>query len=134
MSVSCVEPGAVFPVGLGRLGQRGGDGVAGGGAGGGAAAGGAQLHPVDPELYGQVLRYEPLVLSQLQARLKARGIRLAAAKLLDFLDSQCITFTTAKPAKPGPPRGRGRGGAAGGDGRPRPLTDLIRAEINRMLF
>ncbi|XP_035259209.1 structure-specific endonuclease subunit SLX4 isoform X1 [Anguilla anguilla] len=63
----------------------------------------------DPELYGQVLRYEPLVLSQLQARLKARGIRLAAAKLLDFLDSQCITFTTAKPAKPGPPRGRGRG-------------------------
>ncbi|KAJ8363011.1 hypothetical protein SKAU_G00118420 [Synaphobranchus kaupii] len=67
----------------------------------------------DPELYGRVLRYEPLVLSQLQARLKAHGIRLGAAKLLDFLDSQCVTFTTAKPAKPGPPRGRGRGRGRG---------------------
>ncbi|KAI1886559.1 hypothetical protein AGOR_G00197040 [Albula goreensis] len=63
----------------------------------------------DPELYGRVLRYEPLVLSQLQAQLKARGIRLGATKLLDFLDSQCITFTTAKPGKQAPPRGRGRG-------------------------
>ncbi|KAG7491329.1 hypothetical protein MATL_G00002480 [Megalops atlanticus] len=74
----------------------------------------------DPELYGRVLQYEPLVLSQLQARLRARGIRLGATKLLDFLDSQCITFTTAKPAKAGPARGRGRGrGRGGGDRRRR---------------
>ncbi|KAJ8367310.1 hypothetical protein AAFF_G00320940 [Aldrovandia affinis] len=75
----------------------------------------------DPDLYGRVLRYEPLVLSRLQARLKAHGIRLGAAKLLDFLDSQCITCTTAKPAKPanqGPARGRGRG-RGGGDRRRR---------------
>uniref|UniRef100_A0A674C206 Structure-specific endonuclease subunit SLX4 n=1 Tax=Salmo trutta TaxID=8032 RepID=A0A674C206_SALTR len=50
----------------------------------------------DPDLYGQILHYQPLVLSDLQARLKAAGIRLGAAKLLDYLDSQCITFTTAK--------------------------------------
>uniref|UniRef100_A0A8K9XD11 Structure-specific endonuclease subunit SLX4 n=1 Tax=Oncorhynchus mykiss TaxID=8022 RepID=A0A8K9XD11_ONCMY len=48
----------------------------------------------DPDLYGQILHYQPLVLSDLQARLKAAGIQLGAAKLLDYLDSQCITFTT----------------------------------------
>uniref|UniRef100_A0A8C9VLP2 Structure-specific endonuclease subunit SLX4 n=1 Tax=Scleropages formosus TaxID=113540 RepID=A0A8C9VLP2_SCLFO len=54
----------------------------------------------DSELYGQILQYQPLVLAHLQARLKAAGIRLGAAKLLDFLDSQCITFTTANRTKP----------------------------------
>lgn len=53
----------------------------------------------DPELYSQILRYRPLVLSTFQARLKAAGIRLGAAKLADYLDSQCITFTTAKPGQ-----------------------------------
>uniref|UniRef100_A0AAZ3NPC2 Structure-specific endonuclease subunit SLX4 n=1 Tax=Oncorhynchus tshawytscha TaxID=74940 RepID=A0AAZ3NPC2_ONCTS len=53
----------------------------------------------DPDLYGQILHYQPLVLSDLQARLKAAGIQLGAAKLLDYLDSQCITFTTAKKHK-----------------------------------
>lgn len=94
----------------------------------------------DPELHSQVLQYRPLVLSQLQEHLKAAGIRLGASKLLDFLDAQCITFTTAKPGQKAPSRrkrkkkavvamkvaraaaeggargrgGRKRGGAAGG--------------------
>lgn len=50
----------------------------------------------DPLLYGQVLRYQPLSLSELKASLRAAGIRLGTAKLLDFLDSKCITFSTAK--------------------------------------
>ncbi|KAG7266942.1 LOW QUALITY PROTEIN: hypothetical protein CRUP_019860 [Coryphaenoides rupestris] len=68
----------------------------------------------DPELYNQVLRYQPLVLCQLQARLKAAGIRLAAAKLLDYLDSQCITVTTAKPGQSaaGQRRGKAKGARA----------------------
>ncbi|XP_056264514.1 structure-specific endonuclease subunit SLX4 isoform X2 [Pseudoliparis swirei] len=75
----------------------------------------------DPRLYGQILRYRPLVLSQFQERLKAAGIRLAATKLLDYLDSQCITVTTAKPGH----RRRGQRPKAAGDrgaGRRRPAT------------
>ncbi|XP_068607089.1 structure-specific endonuclease subunit SLX4 [Brachionichthys hirsutus] len=64
----------------------------------------------DSELYSRILQYKPLVLSQLHERLKASGIRLGAAKLVDFLDSQCITFTTAKPG--GQRRGRKTGRAA----------------------
>lgn len=75
----------------------------------------------DPELYSQVLQYKPLVLSQLQQRLKDAGIRLGAAKLLDFLDAQCITFTTAKPGQKAPSRRKkkkavAKGGGAGGPG------------------
>lgn len=82
----------------------------------------------DPKLYGRVLQYQPLPLAELQASLKAAGIRLGAAKLLDFLDSQCITFSTAKqgqntfsrrkqrrkvvPSGPGDAAGRGRKKAA----------------------
>uniref|UniRef100_A0A674EDK8 Structure-specific endonuclease subunit SLX4 n=2 Tax=Salmo trutta TaxID=8032 RepID=A0A674EDK8_SALTR len=62
----------------------------------------------DPDLYGQILHYQPLVLSDLQARLKAAGIRLGAAKLLDYLDSQCITFTTAKPGLRGGRKRKGK--------------------------
>lgn len=62
----------------------------------------------DSLLYSQILQYRPLVLSQLQQRLKAAGIRLGAAKLVDYLDSQCITFTTAKPGHAAPTRRRGR--------------------------
>ncbi|XP_056615724.1 LOW QUALITY PROTEIN: structure-specific endonuclease subunit SLX4 [Triplophysa dalaica] len=50
----------------------------------------------DPKLHGRVLQYQPIPLVELQASLKAAGIRLGAPKLLDFLDSQCITFSTAK--------------------------------------
>ncbi|KAK2815887.1 hypothetical protein Q5P01_026354 [Channa striata] len=69
----------------------------------------------DPTLYGQILQYQPLVLSQLQERLRAAGIRLGAAKLVDYLDSQCVTFTTAKPGQSAPSRRRGKrtGKAAG---------------------
>jgi structure-specific endonuclease subunit SLX4 (BTB/POZ domain-containing protein 12) len=63
----------------------------------------------DPDLYGQILQYQPLVLSDLQARLQAAGIQLGAAKLLDYLDSQCITFTTAKPGLRGGRKRRGKG-------------------------
>lgn len=62
----------------------------------------------DPDLYTQILQYKPLVLSQLQEQLKAAGIRLGAAKLVDYLDSQCITFTTAKPGHSAPNSRRGR--------------------------
>ncbi|XP_056135706.1 structure-specific endonuclease subunit SLX4 [Lampris incognitus] len=62
-----------------------------------------------PELYSEVLQYKPLVLTQLQAQLKAVGIRLGTAKLLDYLDSQCITVTTAKPGHPARSRRRRKG-------------------------
>ncbi|KAM7418812.1 hypothetical protein PAMA_016101 [Pampus argenteus] len=71
----------------------------------------------DSGLYSQILQYQPLVLSQLQQRLKAAGIRLGAAKLVDYLDSKCITFTTAKPGHSAPSRRRGKKtgkGATGG--------------------
>ncbi|KAI3352944.1 hypothetical protein L3Q82_019525, partial [Scortum barcoo] len=62
----------------------------------------------DSGLYTQILQYQPLVLSQLQQRLKEAGIRLGVAKLVDYLDSQCITFTTAKPGHSAPSRRRGK--------------------------
>ncbi|XP_035492415.2 structure-specific endonuclease subunit SLX4 isoform X2 [Scophthalmus maximus] len=68
----------------------------------------------DPGLYSQILQYQPLVLSQLQERLKAAGIRLGAAKLVDYLDSQCITFTTAKRGRSAPSRRGGRRTKAAG--------------------
>ncbi|XP_075946526.1 structure-specific endonuclease subunit SLX4 [Anarhichas minor] len=78
----------------------------------------------DSELYGQILQYRPLVLSQLQERLKATGIRLGAAKLVDYLDSQCITFTTAKPGHSAAGRRRGKrtGRGAKAAGRRRAVT------------
>lgn len=48
-----------------------------------------------PALYRKVLLYQPFELSELQAELKQQGIRMATGKLLDFLDTNCITFTTA---------------------------------------
>ncbi|XP_060714903.1 structure-specific endonuclease subunit SLX4 isoform X1 [Tachysurus vachellii] len=65
----------------------------------------------DPVLYSRVLQYQPLALCDLKAGLRTAGVRLGTAKLLDFLDSQCITFTTAKQGHPAPSRrraGRGR--------------------------
>ncbi|XP_022524366.2 structure-specific endonuclease subunit SLX4 [Astyanax mexicanus] len=62
----------------------------------------------DPALYGRVLQYQPLSLSDLKARLRAAGIRLGTAKLLDFLDSQCITFTTARAGHAAPSRRKAR--------------------------
>ncbi|XP_040297738.1 structure-specific endonuclease subunit SLX4 isoform X2 [Bufo bufo] len=52
-----------------------------------------------PELHQQILLYQPLDLAALHADLKQNGIRIAAGKLLDFLDSHCITFTTAAARK-----------------------------------
>lgn len=67
----------------------------------------------DPALYGRVLQYQPLSLCELKAGLRAAGIRLSTTKLLDFLDSQCITFTTAKQGHPAPSRRRARGAGRG---------------------
>ncbi|XP_060028456.1 structure-specific endonuclease subunit SLX4 [Erinaceus europaeus] len=48
-----------------------------------------------PALYRRVLQYQPLELAELQAELRQQGLRVAARTLLDFLDAQGITFTTA---------------------------------------
>ncbi|NXJ14068.1 SLX4 endonuclease, partial [Odontophorus gujanensis] len=49
----------------------------------------------NPALYDRILLYEPIELADLHAELKLNGIKISKAKLLDFLDAQCITFTTA---------------------------------------
>ncbi|NXU57346.1 SLX4 endonuclease, partial [Turnix velox] len=46
-------------------------------------------------LYNRILFYEPIELAELHTELKQNGIKISKAKLLDFLDAQCITFTTA---------------------------------------
>ncbi|XP_031216860.1 structure-specific endonuclease subunit SLX4 isoform X4 [Mastomys coucha] len=52
-----------------------------------------------PALHRKVLMYQPLELAELQAELKHSGIPVAMGKLLDILDAQCITFTTAAARK-----------------------------------
>ncbi|KAM6249901.1 structure-specific endonuclease subunit SLX4 [Porphyrio hochstetteri] len=46
-------------------------------------------------LYHKILFYEPIELAALHVELKQNGIKISKAKLLDFLDAHCITFTTA---------------------------------------
>ncbi|KFV11012.1 Structure-specific endonuclease subunit SLX4, partial [Tauraco erythrolophus] len=46
-------------------------------------------------LYNKILFYEPIELAALHVELKQNGIKISKAKLLDFLDAHCITFTTA---------------------------------------
>ncbi|NXP46610.1 SLX4 endonuclease, partial [Heliornis fulica] len=50
-------------------------------------------------LYHKILFYEPIELAALHAELKQNGIKISKAKLLDFLDAHCITFTTAAARK-----------------------------------
>ncbi|NXY06061.1 SLX4 endonuclease, partial [Pteruthius melanotis] len=50
-------------------------------------------------LYNRILFYEPIELADLHAELKQNGIKISKAKLLNFLDSQCITCTMAKARK-----------------------------------
>lgn len=52
-----------------------------------------------PALHRKVLMYQPLQLAELQAELKQNGIPVAMGKLLDILDAQCVTFTTAAARK-----------------------------------
>ncbi|XP_069502957.1 structure-specific endonuclease subunit SLX4 isoform X2 [Ambystoma mexicanum] len=54
---------------------------------------------LNPELYQKILLYEPIELAGLQAELKQNGIKIPMGKLLDFLDTNCITFTTAASRK-----------------------------------
>nr|XP_014340852.1 PREDICTED: structure-specific endonuclease subunit SLX4 [Latimeria chalumnae] len=63
----------------------------------------------NPRLYSKILLYQPFELAQLQAELKENGIRIAMGKLLDFLDTHCITFTTAAARKEKQERKRQRG-------------------------
>ncbi|NWX08098.1 SLX4 endonuclease, partial [Caloenas nicobarica] len=46
-------------------------------------------------LYNKILFYEPIEFAALHAELKQNGIKISKAKLLDFVDAHCITFTTA---------------------------------------
>ncbi|XP_030140571.4 structure-specific endonuclease subunit SLX4 isoform X1 [Taeniopygia guttata] len=50
-------------------------------------------------LYNRILFYEPIELADLHAELKQNGIKISKTKLLDFLDSQCITSTMARARK-----------------------------------
>ncbi|NXX61874.1 SLX4 endonuclease, partial [Scopus umbretta] len=50
-------------------------------------------------LYHKILFYEPIELAELHTELKQNGIKISKAKLLDFLDAHCITFTTARARK-----------------------------------
>uniref|UniRef100_A0A8D0EZ49 Structure-specific endonuclease subunit SLX4 n=1 Tax=Strix occidentalis caurina TaxID=311401 RepID=A0A8D0EZ49_STROC len=50
-------------------------------------------------LYNKILFYEPIELAELHTELKQNGIKISKAKLLDFLDAHCITFTTARARK-----------------------------------
>ncbi|NXH14508.1 SLX4 endonuclease, partial [Bucco capensis] len=53
----------------------------------------------NPALYHKVLFYQPIELADLHTELKQNGISISKAKLLDFLDAHCITFTTARARK-----------------------------------
>ncbi|XP_017359969.1 structure-specific endonuclease subunit SLX4 [Cebus imitator] len=48
-----------------------------------------------PALYQKVLLYQPFELGELKAELKQNGLHVSSGRLLDFLDTHCITFTTA---------------------------------------
>ncbi|KAM5151801.1 structure-specific endonuclease subunit SLX4 [Mantella aurantiaca] len=61
-----------------------------------------------PDLHKRILLYKPLDLSALHAELKQSGIKMAAGRLLDFLDAHCVTFTTAATRKKS--RGRRKAG------------------------
>ncbi|XP_067881960.1 structure-specific endonuclease subunit SLX4 isoform X2 [Heterodontus francisci] len=53
----------------------------------------------NPSLYSKILQYKPFELSDFHQQLKENGIKVSKGKLLDFLDSHCITFTTARARK-----------------------------------
>ncbi|KAM3916409.1 structure-specific endonuclease subunit SLX4 [Leptodactylus fuscus] len=63
-----------------------------------------------PDLHKKVLLYQPLDLTTLHAELKQNGIKIAAGKLLDFLDLHCVTFTTAAARKEKKSRTRRKAG------------------------
>ncbi|XP_053550837.1 structure-specific endonuclease subunit SLX4 [Bombina bombina] len=63
-----------------------------------------------PALHKSILLYQPLELAALQTELKQAGIKMAAGKLLDYLDARCVTFTTAAARKEKKSRGRRKGG------------------------
>lgn len=52
------------------------------------------------ELFKKVLQFQPLELVSLHQQIKSDGISCSLGKLVDFLDQQCITFTTAGSRQP----------------------------------
>lgn len=68
----------------------------------------AALYPLPAGSYRKVLLYQPKPrLAELQAELEAAGHPRGLGEAADFLDTQCITFTTAATRKE---KLRGRGG------------------------
>ncbi|XP_063790867.1 structure-specific endonuclease subunit SLX4 isoform X2 [Pseudophryne corroboree] len=63
-----------------------------------------------PDLHKRILLYQPLDLAAVHSELKQNGIKLAAGKLLDFLDAHCVTFTTATARKEKKSHGRRKAG------------------------
>ncbi|XP_059834915.1 structure-specific endonuclease subunit SLX4 isoform X1 [Hypanus sabinus] len=53
----------------------------------------------NPSLYSDILQYKPFELSDFHQQLRDSGIKVSKSKLVDFLDAQCITFTTARARK-----------------------------------
>ncbi|XP_069762070.1 structure-specific endonuclease subunit SLX4 isoform X2 [Narcine bancroftii] len=53
----------------------------------------------NPSLYSEILQYKPFELTDLHQQLKENGIKVSKSKLVDFLDAQSITFTTARARK-----------------------------------
>ncbi|XP_048505829.1 uncharacterized protein LOC105684682 isoform X1 [Athalia rosae] len=58
-----------------------------------------KLLEVDINLHNKILTYEPLILEELHATLKAQGLKCKLNSLMDFLDEQCITFRTLASSK-----------------------------------
>ncbi|XP_062915498.1 structure-specific endonuclease subunit SLX4 isoform X1 [Mobula hypostoma] len=50
-------------------------------------------------LYSDILQYKPFELSDFHQQLRDSGIKVSKSRLVDFLDAQCITFTTARARK-----------------------------------
>ncbi|KAM7446786.1 5'-flap endonuclease [Porites harrisoni] len=59
------------------------------------------------ELYKKLLKFQPQELVSLHQQIKSDGINCSLGKLVDFLDEQCLTFTTAG-SRPRAPRKGGR--------------------------
>ncbi|XP_046418369.1 uncharacterized protein LOC124178782 isoform X1 [Neodiprion fabricii] len=58
-----------------------------------------KLIQVDKVLHNKILAYEPLILEDLHATLKAQGLKCNLNALMDLLDEQCITFRTLANSK-----------------------------------
>nr|XP_009857608.2 uncharacterized protein LOC100186194 isoform X1 [Ciona intestinalis] len=58
-----------------------------------------QMITSDEALYSDILQYKPIYLSQFKRKLETENFRCTSNELLDFLDKQGITFSTADERK-----------------------------------